>query len=85
MTFKGKKVASDLDDVTKMAEGVVFFVSPPSNLQLIGRSSVNKGYPYSISGHLRDPCCYTSEGGQTSPWEEMEIDENSPTPGPQTA
>ena len=47
---------------TKMAEWVVFFVSPTLNLQLIGHSSVNKGDPDSISRRLRDPCCYTSEG-----------------------
>ena len=64
---------------SKMAAWVVFFVSPPSNLQLIGHSPLNKGYPYSISGHPRDPRCYTLEGGQTSLREEVEIGENSPT------
>ena len=55
-------------------------VSPPSNPQQIGHSLLNIGYPYSISGRLRDPRGYTSEGGRTSLGEEVEIGENSLTP-----
>ena len=61
---------------------MVFFVSPPSNLQLIGHSPINKGYPDSISRCLRVSHYYTLEGGRISPREEVEIGENSLTPDP---
>ena len=57
-----------------------FFFLSPFELQLIGLSSVNKGYPHSTSGHLRELHCYTSEGGWTSRQEEVEIGKSSPTP-----
>ena len=64
---------------SKMAAWVVLFVSPPSSLQLFGHLSLDKGYPDSISGRLRDPRDYTSEGGRTFLREDVEIGENSPT------
>src|SRR3712207_9091264 len=58
----------------------LFRSSPPSSLQLFGHLSLNKGYPDSISGRLRDPRDYTSEGGRTFLREDVEIGENSLTP-----
>uniref|UniRef100_A0A9L0T8Y9 Adaptin ear-binding coat-associated protein 1 n=1 Tax=Equus caballus TaxID=9796 RepID=A0A9L0T8Y9_HORSE len=56
-------------------------VTPPP-IPKSNHGGSDAGYPDSISRRLRDPCCYTSEGGWTSPWEEVEIGENSLTPTP---
>ena len=37
----------------------------PSKWQLNGHSLTNRGYPHSTTGHLRDPCSYTSDDGGT--------------------
>ena len=63
----------------KMAPWVVLFVSRPLSLQLFGHLSHDKGYTDSISGRLRHPRDYTSEGGWTFLREDVEIGENSLT------
>ena len=49
-------------------------------LQLNGLSLINRGHRNSTTGHLRDPCSYTSEGGWTAPKEVVEIGEYFPGP-----
>ena len=49
-------------------------------LQLNGHSLINGGYSHSTTRWLRDPCCYTSKVGWTTPGELVEIGDRSLAP-----